>query len=451
MAVANNGKLAQWLDDFINVLGKKDTITASNEKLAEVNINDLEKVVWNDETFHVMFDQVGATILNEFGNVVTTLPGVATIQDADSALNSKQVVTSLDPFTEELKKISTYLEADVNDPNNPIVVPDPNIPAPAPDASQTPPAVQPIIQPTQDPNVIPDPNTMPTTAKLNDDEEIDIDMDKDIQNMNNNLDILEKYADLESKYQVLAKKVEALTQQEYAHVDPGAVYDLNIRDAEEQHIQEMMNASQAQFDKEHNTDLTTPAGRISLIDKLSDDMNTIMDGEIGTESLEAEDPNLETEDPALETEDPTLNDETELELPSLGLELEAPENSGTSLPVGDSSYDSMNVDNHNNIDDIKNELGNEDVSIPKDEVIEEEIPKEIVEKEPIKKESSLDNKIAALNEKDSKLFKKQICPHCCESELVKENAAGNLVGIYCKACKSEYAVNVDTEEIFKKN
>ena len=118
--------MAKWIEDFVVGLNKKaeneqiDTNTTPTEtqtveqttpcdpsadpstaeyfngnKIASINVNDLPKVVWNDETFYVLFneDNGSATILNKFTNVVTTVRA-SNIEEVDEALNSLQVVTS---------------------------------------------------------------------------------------------------------------------------------------------------------------------------------------------------------------------------------------------------------------------------------------------------------------------------------------------------------------------
>jgi hypothetical protein len=54
--VSNNNILAQWLDDFVQVMNKKEM-----NKKGEININDLPKLVWKGETFHVLFDKTAGT------------------------------------------------------------------------------------------------------------------------------------------------------------------------------------------------------------------------------------------------------------------------------------------------------------------------------------------------------------------------------------------------------
>jgi predicted RNA-binding Zn-ribbon protein involved in translation (DUF1610 family) len=110
------------------------------------------------------------------------------------------------------------------------------------------------------------------------------------------------------------------------------------------------------------------------------------------------------------------------------------------------------------------------VELPTDEVVEDkpedasseeetevEEPKEDEEstKEDDKEEDKPEEDkkglgIEKLNSKDSKIFKKHICPHCGEEKMFKVASVNNFVGIYCKDCNTEYAVNTNNEEIFIK-
>ena len=99
----SNGKYPGWIDEFISAFSR----TAGTVK-ADININDLDEIIWNDEKYRVMFDENGANIINEFGNTVTSLEGVKSLQEVDERLNKKQVVT-------ESINISNEIEAEINE------------------------------------------------------------------------------------------------------------------------------------------------------------------------------------------------------------------------------------------------------------------------------------------------------------------------------------------------
>lgn len=100
----NNGKYAGWIDEFISAFSKKTASTVE----ADINIKDLDEVMWNEEKYRVMFDENGANIINEFGNTVTTLEGVKTLEEVDDRLSKKQIIT-------ESIDISNEVEAEINE------------------------------------------------------------------------------------------------------------------------------------------------------------------------------------------------------------------------------------------------------------------------------------------------------------------------------------------------
>ena len=87
-------------------------------KNTEININDLEAITWNDETYRVLFDREtnSASIINGFGNVVTTLPNVNTIEEVNKQLNAKQIVVSslnnkiAEEMEDEINKAFAYIK-----------------------------------------------------------------------------------------------------------------------------------------------------------------------------------------------------------------------------------------------------------------------------------------------------------------------------------------------------
>lgn len=114
--VTKANKLAGWIEDFISNFSKVEASDDCEIKTAEINLNDLEKVVWNDETFYVSFDENGASIVNGFGNTVTTLKDIHTLEEVDKKLNGKQIVSEQDSELEinaemqqEIGKALAYL------------------------------------------------------------------------------------------------------------------------------------------------------------------------------------------------------------------------------------------------------------------------------------------------------------------------------------------------------
>lgn len=115
--ITKNNKLAGWIEDFVSAFSKKDDKEETHiEKIAEINLDDLEKIVWNDETFYVNFDDQGASIINGFGNTVTSLKDVHTMEEVNNRLNAKQIVSSNESEFEvnaemenEINKALTYM------------------------------------------------------------------------------------------------------------------------------------------------------------------------------------------------------------------------------------------------------------------------------------------------------------------------------------------------------
>lgn len=121
-AVSSSNKgFANWIEDFITGLANKEASVQPQEEkeeiLAEINLNDLDKVVWKEETFGVHFDDLGASLINEFGNVVRTLQGAKTIDEVDKLLNGSEIVIATieeekeeeEDLKDELNKIADSL------------------------------------------------------------------------------------------------------------------------------------------------------------------------------------------------------------------------------------------------------------------------------------------------------------------------------------------------------
>jgi hypothetical protein len=258
-----------------------------------------------------------------------------------------------------------------------------------------------------------------------------------------------KVAALENTVSNLLKTVEALSQQEYARqpkAEPGA-YDVGAEQLEQQHFEESSKESQEAIDAEHAIDLTTPAGRVSFKNRLLNSVEQVMNAEqpetniyelemsynLGEESPE------DFKDPAFkeyiedgENKPDVSNDNVEVDV--VNEDVKPEDNSEENKEEGDPELSSPFTDDGNEapIEDKKIEDKPEKYQ-PKDDTDEDN-----------------KDKIVKLNEKDSKIFKKAICPICGESSLTKTKTAGIMVGVYCKDCSTEYAVNTENENIFHK-
>lgn len=439
MSRINTRDLPEWMNNFISTFSKDEKkVTASTEKVAEVNVKDLQKVVWNDETFYAMFDNGDATVLNEFGNTVTTIKGASNIEAVDSHLNGKQVVTSekeanlqIDSniLEEELSKVSAYLAVEADDegaPQNqsgaPQQAPQGEFDAPAPATTD---------------NSQPNNNADQTGQDVNN-------LETDVNNTTASLDVVARFATMENQVQTLTKQVTALTEQLRGFQDPGSVYDLNVVPAEQQHFEESAQQSAQQIEREHSTDLTTMQGRVSLVDKIMEDIDTIMDTDETDLNVDEQDLNdlndvVVEEDPT-EEEQPAEDEFIELEIPDVEVD---ETDKDTDTP--DAEIDEVIEDP---TDDKSNKSDSEDADPvdTKDDEKAEDKPAD--DKDEDKKED--EEEIVKLNARDSKIFKERICPGCGEKMLTLSNKVAHVQGVYCKGCKTEYGVDTTNENIYKK-
>lgn len=436
----SNRKISGWLDDFVNSLSKKKEDITASVKQADININDLPKVVWNDETFHVLFDEKGAQILNGFGITVQTLENVTTIEEVDKALNSKQVIVAEneeaeDIFAEELKKAAAYIkEADLTNttPSNPTGAQENQIMQQ--ELNQQPEQPAQPTTPEQPKPEEPAPVAEPVQASVECEEVVE-DIEEEITKKASIFDLMNKVAELEQQVVNLNQEVLNLKQQEYAHAEkpvPGEL-DLNVEQTELQHVQEMANATEQEIEQEHQIDLTTPAGRISLKDRLKNDLNTIMT---------TDDANLNVNQEELD-----LLNKPEMSM-EMGVEVETPAMETTEEPIEEVKPEQVEVDPEVGSNE---EVPTENPELPQEETVETESTEEPVEEVKPEEEKEEKEMVVKLNEKDTKIFKKGICPDCGENHVVKANAVGKMVGLYCQGCDTEYAVDTETEEIYKKN
>lgn len=92
-------KMSNWIDDFtkslkLKKIGNNEEQITAEEKLAEINVNDLPSIMWNDEEYRVLFNEDGtAEVLNNFGNHILTLEAT-TIDEVNAQLGDKQIVSS---------------------------------------------------------------------------------------------------------------------------------------------------------------------------------------------------------------------------------------------------------------------------------------------------------------------------------------------------------------------
>lgn len=266
----NKRSLATWMEDFIVGLSKKAEVvepTMPEETVveAEVNVNDLDRVVWKDETFRVAFDDKGANVINEFGNTVTAIPGAKSVEEVDHKLNSNEIVASDDTnedLVDELDKIATSLEEEACDETE----------------KETKEAELVEESPSDvDPNTVDD-------ALLN--------------------EIVAGFEVLEASLANLQNRFSAFEQQ-YARNPQLVDVSTTAPEEEVKHFTESADASAQELSKEQNIDITSPAGRVELSQQVQSPIEQAV-----TESTPVVTEETDTSDIDLE-KDPIEEDATE--------------------------------------------------------------------------------------------------------------------------------------------
>lgn len=396
-SVSSSGKgFASWIEDFIIGLSAKEASTEQpqsevqedekEEVLAEINVNDLDKVVWKDETFSVHFDPKGASLINEFGNVVRTLQDAATIEDVDKQLNGSEIVTSSieeepaeDDLEEELNKLATSLEDSTEEPIE----------------------------------------TEEVTASEDEDEDL-----------NNEVvaAIASGFEEMEANINKIYERL-ALVEQQYAR-NP-QIQDLsdNSQEEEVKHFTETADESAKEVAHEHEVDITSPAGRVELSQQpQASEVEEIITQDT-TPDAPIADPNgeqMNTETPAEEAPKATETPVEETKEP----EAEEKEEDESEKPATEEKKEEKVA-----------EVIDEDIDDEEDPAVQKVA--EMVE-EDIDDEEPAVEKLAGAAEK---IFQKGICPETGE-ELIKSKTVGNYLGVYSSA-GTEYAVDLDNGSIYK--
>ena len=462
------GETSSWAEELAAVL--QNTYKKDLQKEAEINVKTLPKVVWRGNTFFVALDteENSADVLNEYGNVVKTIKNASSVEDVETALN-KKIVANNDSkkvtFAEELENIADQLQEPIQKEADFTYSYQPNSTTMN---TQTP---QNQEMSTTDPSINGSVNNVTNTPS---DSSANITNEQMDQATTASINLLKnKYArtkkelkackkniaELTLKMNKLAGIVEKLTDDIHAYMDPGNVYDLDVEKIERQHYNDTANQSARAIDIEHSIDLTVPRGRVSLKDKILQDIDNIISPIVEEPDINIEIQNEPEEVTVVQIKEPEENDSNSSDITSEDQyqELELPEENieDTNIEVDNSEdnskndskdnvEDNVNVDDSNNIN-IEND-SNKDVNIEDSEDIPEE-PSKIIDNTQ-KKQSSLNMKKIA--SKDVPNFKNQICPACKQKRLVLKERTANLQNILCKSCNSKYAVDLDTEEIFER-
>ena len=268
-SVSKNNKLPKWIDDFISTLTKtadaeevnNDVVVGVNEeidsinsesnieledveKTAEINITNLPKVIWNDETYYVYIAHEGASIINGFGNIVTSLPGVQTIEDGNRTLNDKQIVSekiASEELEKEIDKVLAYtnIEADMNDDQQ---------------------AAEYIENYEQNNSNNTDNSDQIIESTKRDSINIEAMINDKFEKLSNQLTNL------------INTKFAEYTEQLYARNNNITDVDINANEEEVKKFNEDAINTAEQIIKENLTDKTTPEGRYSTEDSINDDV-----------------------------------------------------------------------------------------------------------------------------------------------------------------------------------
>lgn len=414
-SINKNNVLAGWIDDFINSFAKSKEVkeeqnkTAEFErkKLAEININDLSEIVWNDETFYVYFDENDAMIFNVFGNVVTTLEGVTTMEEVNEKLNSKQVVSSnnnnvhvaeIDPVMEtEINKALDYID-NYNENSNE-------------DSSTEEIEVESSIDELVDEMNEEDFEVEDMRSlEIEETEEVqEVEETEEVETVNENVNIDEllntKLVEMEEKLMSsFEQKMNELMDKMFARVNPSHIenLDLNVESDEVAKFEEEALETEQQISEENEIDRTTPEGRY----------NVDSEEELSEEELIVE-----------ENSDNELQEINEVdEIDEVIKEDEEIENiSDDILELEEIDTEELHVEEH------------------------EEATEEVFD------DSEMFDKDLELVGDDAEIFKEAKCP-CCTGNLYKTAKLANSVEITCdeKDCQAQYLINLNTGKIYIK-
>jgi hypothetical protein len=293
----------------------------------------------------------------------------------------------------------------------------------------------------------------------------------------NRVNMEKKIDRLSKKVASLTKVIAELSDGLHAYTNPGNVYDTGAAEREVAHFNDTAENSKKVIDIENATDLTTPAGRTSLkrrileeltavaglFDDVPADEEVVVVEELPPEEVSVEElpiDNLSEEE--LETllselpEDEfvpiEIVDDTFNVIPDEEVtlrEVELPNDDIVVVEEGDIPESEIEVkdksdhDNAHGIDININDSENVDVNVLKHHDVDKK-KKKLVDEE--NKEGS----VKKLNKREASLFKHHICPVCHKRHIVKDKRTKFTQGLICKGCNTKFAVNLNSESIFKK-
>ena len=312
------------------------------------------------------------------------------------------------------------------------------------------------------------------------------------KNMIKKVNMEKKIDSLTKKVATLTKVIAELSDGLHAYTNPGNVYDTNAAEREIAHFNDTADNSKRVIDIENATDLTTPAGRTSLKRRILEELaavenffeepvEEIVVEEIPTEEATIEPAEVVVNDTPLEEmplDDTYLDSLSEEELTNLLNELpedefvpveiveedmpipedevsleavelpnddvvivEQDDDSGSDIEVKDKS----DHDNAHGIDININDSENVDVNVLKHHDVDKK-KKKLIDEQEEQKEGA----VKKLNRREAALLKRHVCPNCKKHNIVKDKRTKRVQGLICKDCRTKFAVNLNTESIYKK-
>lgn len=397
--INKNNKLAGWIEDFLTNFAKTTNdreVKATKETIAEININDLDKVVWNDETFYVYFDETGASIINVFGNIVTVLDGITTLEDVNKQLNSKQIVSGIEEelvvnaeIENEIEQALSNIKADVNDDQVAQEYVD----------SYNEQTNNESERPEQQDNSF----SGLTSTGL-------VEMIAPLKTFDEKTAamISEKFAEMEEKLiNTFEEKINAMMEQMYARINPGNIYDMSDQVQREEVLKFTDEAAETE----------QQISQENAIDR------TIVDNRYSTQPSEIEQPLIQDNIEDIDNEE--VIEENDVE------------------EVINESIDNDEVSDKTITNDDNVEVLEESEA---EEVTDDD---DIIELEEINEEDDEEIEDVELEGDDAEVFKQAKCPYCSTS-LSKTAMKDNSIEITCDNhdCGTRYSVDINTGKIY---
>lgn len=486
MSISQNGKFAGWIEEFVSALSKtasNDIRNENEEELvveADINIDDLDEIIWNEEKYRVMFDENGANIINEFGNTVTTLEGVKTLEEVNQRLSEKQIVVNSaveipNEIEEEINKAMKYIE----DPEfNKLT-------------SEKQAVEEPEIVVTKEADIIEEPEII-IEKKNEEKEKVEAAVKKFEVKASKILN--KKVAEMEEQLSesldekisaMIESKIDFMVEQILAKVTEG-LSELNIfnsqdiKDMEKQQYDKSANDTMETINNENDADRTTPEGFFknydnneqedeepyneedkeeSIIDDLEEDQK---DEELVESPIEKDEPKFDL-DKELDIEDKEVDDKIEEEPMANDLDNEEDEMELEASAEEDSREYLNKFRKHKNIKDLRCEKIAEDNGMNpaniedynpngQSQPEEPQQPKD-PQQEMQDQQDNIQNVQANVEDEeeivgsDAEMFKTAICPFCA-NKLNTESKDGEFLNISCGSCNTKYKVNLNDERIY---